>query len=69
MTTHARKEDEESCLAAGMDAYISKPIDFKACLLLIETSLKKPLSLAAGKQGRQILDKKGYILLSAKDIP
>ena len=35
MTAHARKEDEERCLAAGMDAYISKPIDFKKSLQVI----------------------------------
>jgi CheY-like chemotaxis protein len=35
MTAHVRKEDEESCLAAGMDAYISKPINFKMCLKVI----------------------------------
>lgn len=36
MTAHSRKEDEERCIAAGMDAHISKPINFSQCLQLIE---------------------------------
>jgi PAS domain S-box-containing protein len=35
VTAHVRKEDKEMCLSAGMDAFISKPIDFKKCLQLI----------------------------------
>ena len=35
MTAHANKEDEEKCLAAGMDAFIAKPIDIDKCKLLI----------------------------------
>jgi PAS domain S-box-containing protein len=41
MTAHSLKEDELRCFAAGMDAYISKPIDFKACRQLIDETLKK----------------------------
>ena len=44
MTAHARKEDEERCLAAGMDAYISKPIDFKKSLQLIGDIIKQKSS-------------------------
>ncbi|GFO60438.1 histidine kinase [Geomonas silvestris] len=40
MTAHALKEDETRCLQAGMDAYLSKPIDFRECLQLIGATLK-----------------------------
>jgi CheY-like chemotaxis protein len=41
MTAHTRKEDEEDCLAAGMDAYISKPIDFQQSLKVIADIIKQ----------------------------
>ena len=40
MTAHAHKIDEENCLAAGMDAFISKPIDFKESLRVIGDIIK-----------------------------
>ncbi len=40
MTAHALKEDEERCLDAGMDAYISKPINFNRCIELIREVLE-----------------------------
>ena len=39
MTAHALREDKERCLAAGMDAYVSKPIDFKKCIEVIQELL------------------------------
>lgn len=44
MTAHALKEDEERCLDAGMDAYVSKPIDFKVCLEVVGDILKQRTS-------------------------
>jgi len=35
MTAHASKEDEHRCLAAGMDAFIPKPINFEKTLQVI----------------------------------
>ena len=46
VTAHARKEDEERCLGAGMDAFISKPIDFKSALLVIGEIIKRKSSRA-----------------------
>jgi len=36
MTAHAMRGDEELCLAAGMDSYVSKPIDFARLMERIE---------------------------------
>jgi len=35
VTAYALHKDKEECLAAGMDAYLSKPIDFKKCVEMI----------------------------------
>jgi CheY-like chemotaxis protein len=40
MTAHALKGDHERCLAAGMDAYISKPIRQEELYATIESILR-----------------------------
>jgi len=42
MTAHARKEDRDRCLAAGMDDYISKPIRAAKLLELVEKLCGQP---------------------------
>lgn len=39
MTAHAMKGDEERCLEAGMDGYLSKPINAAELLALIEETV------------------------------
>jgi CheY-like chemotaxis protein len=39
LTAHAMKGDQERCLASGMDAYISKPIDVETLSSTISTIL------------------------------
>ncbi|HEY5975556.1 MAG TPA: ATP-binding protein [Geobacteraceae bacterium] len=41
LTAHAFHEDEEMCLDFGMDAYISKPIDFNKCVEVIRELVSK----------------------------
>jgi len=44
MTAHASKEDEEICLAAGMDAFISKPINFQKSLQVIGDIIRQAVA-------------------------
>ncbi len=45
MTAHAMQGDRERCLAAGMDAYVSKPIDAKSLFEVIESLVPRQGSL------------------------
>ncbi|NVN90836.1 MAG: response regulator [Desulfuromonadales bacterium] len=65
MTAHTSLGDEESFLSIGMDAYISKPVDFTTCLGMIGHLIKQYSSetqcdtepVVNGVSGRRPADK------------
>ena len=48
LTANAMKGDREAYLAAGMDGYVSKPIDRERMFLEIQRVMKMPVKLAIG---------------------
>jgi len=46
LTAHAMKEDRERCLAAGMDDYLSKPIEAARLYEIVRAALERPLTPA-----------------------
>jgi two-component system sensor histidine kinase/response regulator len=46
MTAHAMKGDMERCLAAGMDGYVSKPIQVEALTQAIESAMERTAQTA-----------------------
>jgi two-component system, sensor histidine kinase and response regulator len=47
MTAHALKGDQERCLHAGMDSYISKPVKGEELIELVERMAEQPAGLHA----------------------
>jgi HPt (histidine-containing phosphotransfer) domain-containing protein len=65
MTAHAIKGDRERCLEAGMDEYVSKPIDSDKLFDAIEKLTRDPGNPGTTKDVSAALDKE--ILLKAFD--
>jgi PAS domain S-box-containing protein len=54
MTAHAMKGDRERCLAAGMDAYVSKPVNVPELLTTIQSLIPEPSGFEEGAPGSAV---------------
>jgi len=50
VTAYALDKDEAECLAAGMDAYLAKPIKLKKCIEMINTLLHRTSQATGAKE-------------------
>jgi CheY-like chemotaxis protein len=61
MTAHAMTGDRERCLDAGMDGYISKPLDPKALFAIVEdaATVTDPATVSSGFDYQALLERFG----------
>jgi two-component system, sensor histidine kinase and response regulator len=52
MTAHALKGDRERCLAAGMDEYLTKPLDSSRLYAMVEEMVDRPSPTCQHEPGR-----------------
>jgi len=65
LTAHAMKGDRERCLAAGMDGYVSKPIQVEELCAAIEgfapTEVNTEVHLPAGERSEKVIDRAAFL--------
>jgi PAS domain S-box-containing protein len=64
MTAYAFQEDAEKCIQAGMDDYISKPIQIEALM----SALSQRPYIAAPEQRQELLPKTGSLVLETEKV-